>query len=382
MGAHLAAVDGVDLAHRLLDEGVARLALDRLAARGGDDVERVPGQPGIVHDRAAGMFFEERLGQQADDVVALDEPAGLVEEKAAVEVAVPGDADVGPGRPDQVDRVGPFFLDHRVRHTVREIPVRLVMQLDELDRQMRFEPIEYRAGTAVAGVDDDFERLDSLRVDVGEQVGDIVVHDVARLDGPRASRRRELGRLGDPANVPEPGRLADRPRLFAHHLHAVVIRRVVACRHHDSAVEAVVEGGEIDHLGATDADIQHIDSGIRQPADQLSGQGVARQPHVAADGDRLGPDELGVSAADAVSDVLVEILWHAATHIVGFEAVDRRHAASIRQQSLRVGVDFPVCAIGDWIDVGRCCLATVHADDDRAGAADGSAHRRLAHLSR
>ena len=45
--------------------------------------------------RAPGFLLQEHLGQQTDQVVALDERAVLVEEEAAVEVAVPGEADVG-----------------------------------------------------------------------------------------------------------------------------------------------------------------------------------------------------------------------------------------------------------------------------------------------
>ena len=42
--------------------------------------------------RAPRLAAQEHLGQQADQVVALDEAAVLVEEEAAVVVAVPGQA--------------------------------------------------------------------------------------------------------------------------------------------------------------------------------------------------------------------------------------------------------------------------------------------------
>ncbi len=92
MSAHLAAVHGVDLAHALLDEGVPRLALHGLAAEAAHDLERAPGQPRVVHDPLAGRLREEGLREQADDVVALDELTELVEQEAAVVVAVPRDA--------------------------------------------------------------------------------------------------------------------------------------------------------------------------------------------------------------------------------------------------------------------------------------------------
>ena len=88
MGAHLAAVDGVAVAHHLLDEGMAGLGQHRLAAVLVHDIQRVPGQARVVHDAAARFALQEHLGQQADQVVTLDEGAVLVEE-AAVEVPRP-----------------------------------------------------------------------------------------------------------------------------------------------------------------------------------------------------------------------------------------------------------------------------------------------------
>jgi hypothetical protein len=41
------------------------------------------------------VLLQKSFGEQADDVVSLDEATVLVEQKTAVEVAVPGDADVG-----------------------------------------------------------------------------------------------------------------------------------------------------------------------------------------------------------------------------------------------------------------------------------------------
>src|SRR5690606_24198331 len=149
----------VDLAHRLLDERVAGLALHRLAAGLLDEIDRAPGEARVVNDRLARMLLEEAHREEPDDVVALDEDAVLVEEEATVEVAVPRKAEIGAGLADLLDRRGAVALDHRVRHAVRERPVRLVVQLHELERKVRLEQIDYRAGAAVARVDDDLQRL-------------------------------------------------------------------------------------------------------------------------------------------------------------------------------------------------------------------------------
>ncbi|MNZ21307.1 hypothetical protein D3C78_383780 [compost metagenome] len=48
-----------------------------------------------MDDLATRLFLQESFGGQAEDVVTLDECAVLVEQEAAVEVAVPRDANVG-----------------------------------------------------------------------------------------------------------------------------------------------------------------------------------------------------------------------------------------------------------------------------------------------
>src|SRR5690606_37428460 len=93
--AHLAAIGTVHLAHHLLDEGVAGLRLHGLATVLLDNRERVPGQARVMDDAGALFTPQEYLGQQAYEVITFDEGALFVEEETAVEVAVPGEADVG-----------------------------------------------------------------------------------------------------------------------------------------------------------------------------------------------------------------------------------------------------------------------------------------------
>lgn len=66
---------------------------DGAAAVGGDDAPGVPDDPGVMHDGAGVVAVEHRLGEDGDDVFAGHEVSGFIEEKAAVEVTVPGDAE-------------------------------------------------------------------------------------------------------------------------------------------------------------------------------------------------------------------------------------------------------------------------------------------------
>ncbi|MNT18710.1 hypothetical protein D3C72_1539270 [compost metagenome] len=94
MGAHFAAVNRVFFAHALFDERMTGFRHHRRAARRAHYVDGVPGEARIVNDFRARIFFEEGFSQQADDVIAFDKLAVLIEQEAAVKVAVKGDAHV------------------------------------------------------------------------------------------------------------------------------------------------------------------------------------------------------------------------------------------------------------------------------------------------
>ena len=78
--------------------------------------------------------------------------------------------------------------------------------------------------------------------------------------------------LGEAANLLQAVVGADRLRLLADEFHPVVVGRVVAGGHHDAAVVAAVEGGEVHTLGAADPDVVDIDAAVGQAAAQRVGE--------------------------------------------------------------------------------------------------------------
>ena len=106
------------------------LLMHRHAAQALDDVERVPRQARVVDDaRCRAACARNACGQQADDVVALDELRPSVEEETAVVVAVPGDRRSRRLTAQRFERAAAILLEHGVRHAVRETAVRLVATL-------------------------------------------------------------------------------------------------------------------------------------------------------------------------------------------------------------------------------------------------------------
>ena len=210
MRAHFTAIHPIHLTHALLDEGVAGFGQYRGAAAGLDDFDRVPGQARIVHHFAAGLAAQQNRRQQADDVVPLDETAPLIEQKTAVEVPVPGDTEIRPGLADRLHRGLAVLLQHGIRDPVRKMPVRLMMNFDELERQMRFELVDDESGAAVAGIHHNFERFQRRQVHIGQEVAHIGFGGIDAMPHTQARRGGEPAELGKPADVGQTIVAADR----------------------------------------------------------------------------------------------------------------------------------------------------------------------------
>ena len=175
-------------------------------------------------------------------------------------------------------------------------------------------------------------------------------------------------------------------RLLAYDLHAVVVRRVVACGDHDAAVELLAERREVDELGAAHADVEHVDARVREALDQRRSERRARRADVAADSDPPRLHERRVGPADPVGEVLVEVLGDAAANVVGFEAVDLfrhglRRVSSGQYPSPARGPRVTYMQGPEACPVSRpnddfASLAALLPNAHRAAAARGGADRR------
>ena len=200
------------------------------------------------------------------------------------------------------------------------------MHANEFKRQQRRQPVDHGAGTGIAGVADDLQRLQIIDVDKAQQMLDVGIGNIDR----RGHRFRPAGvgrivRLGQAADVLKPCVGADRPRVFADEFKPVEIDRVVAGRDHDPAIHVLVEGREIDLLGAAFADVENLHAFARESAGQRLAQFLARMADVAADDDALRLQVVGNRAPDAVTDIGIELVGDATADIVGFETGDFCH---------------------------------------------------------
>ena len=112
---------------------------------------------------APGCLEQQRLGEQRRDEVAGHELAVLVDEEAAVGVAVPGDAEVGLLGHTALADLAAVLLEQRVGLVVGEGAVDLEVQLDAVDRRALEDQRRELAGDAVGGVHHDAVRRERGR---------------------------------------------------------------------------------------------------------------------------------------------------------------------------------------------------------------------------
>ena len=211
------------------------------------------------------------------------ELAGVVDEEAAIGVAVVGDPEVGPGLPRALDDELAVLGEERVRLVVREGSVGLEVAADGVDRQPLEHGREHRPGHPVRGVDHDPERLDGVLVDEREHLLDEPRPRCPPREPRRAGRRGRLVFIahkleGAVAHVEEARLAADRKRAGADDLHPRVLLGVVRGGDADAAVEPELADGEIDHLRADEAEVEHVRAGIGRAVDQRARPSRARRP--------------------------------------------------------------------------------------------------------
>ena len=239
-------------------------------------------------------------GQQAHAVIPLDKVALAVIKEAAVKVAVPGQAQVGPGLMHGGGGGGAAFRQQGVGHAVGKGSVRLHLTADKVAGQGGGQLPQDQPGAAVARVGHDFERSAGARRRLRRAA---VVQQPAHIGGPvrngvqgriqGRSLGRSLGRSqgrrlrgGGPVGVlrcrqqpgypvaqgQQAGISAYRHGPGAHDFKAVFVRRVVAAGDHDARVVGLMGGGIVDFLRAAEPQVRHPGPSFAQAC----GQSVAQ----------------------------------------------------------------------------------------------------------
>ena len=160
LAAQRVAAGGERLEHvAVADGGLDDLDAGRLHAEPEAEVRHHGHHHGAVAQQPGGVAVD---GEDADDVVAVDEPAGVVDGEQPVGVAVEGQPEVGAVLDDggrQRRRVGGPAAG------VDVAPVGGVVDGDDVGAGERQQRTGQRAGRAVGGVDDDPQPVEAAPAD-------------------------------------------------------------------------------------------------------------------------------------------------------------------------------------------------------------------------
>ena len=304
-----------------LTSGTPPARLDRLG--------HGPARAHVVDDLRAGLLREHRLGEQRGDEVARDELAGVVDEEAAVGVAVERDPEVGLLLGASCATMNSRFSGSSgFGSWCGKVPSGSKLQRIASIGRRSSTGCEHRAAHPVRRVDHDAQRPDRGDVDerehaLEERGPDVVRLDVSRRDGSRCLTPGH----GSIAHVQKSRLAADRQRAAADDLHPDVLLGIVRGGDLDPAVEPELADGEIEHLRPDHAEVEHVRAGRDGALDHRFGHGRRRHAHVAADRDPARLELLDVGAPDRVGALLVELRGVQPAHVVRLEDLGVEHGA-------------------------------------------------------
>ena len=268
-----------------------------------------------------GDFASSRTATSRGDRARAHRLTALVDDEAAVGVAVEGQSEVRTLGDDGLLQVDQVRRVQRVRLVVGEGAVQLEVERHDVQRQPG-EHLGHRvAGHPVARVDDHPQRSAGRQVDQAAQVGRVVGEHVALLDGARhGARSRRDALLDGLADRRQAGVRADGRRARPAQLDAVVLGRVVAGGEHRAGD---VEGarGEVEHVRARQPDVDHVEAVRGDALGERVDQVGRRRAHVVADDDhtglgRLRPQQPGQRRADLADERRVDLLTDDASDVV------------------------------------------------------------------
>ena len=269
--------------------------------------------------RRAGLTGQLAGGDQAGQHRRADDRAALVDDEAAVGVAVERQPDVGAGLPHLGLQVGHVRRLDRVGLVVREGAVELVVHRRDVEVEVAEHGRCGVPGHPAVGVHDDREPPAGHRRQLQQELR-IVLEEVALRDAARPARRR-AGHPRRRGRVPASPVSTPSGTACAHILMLVVLGRVVARGEHGAGEALERPGGEVELVGRREPDQRHVGAGGGRSLGEGAGHARRGGPHVVPHDRRRsgGPGHLYKGAADGTGELVVDLVGDGAPHVVRLE---------------------------------------------------------------
>ena len=296
-----------------------------------------------MDDRGPRLLRQKRLSQQTHDVFARNETPRVIEQKAAVEIAVPGNAHIRPCGDNRRSGGGLVFGQQRIGNTVRKRPIRVVMHPHKAQRcpprlQRRGYGIKGRAGGTVAGVDKNGHGAERRRINERQDALCIGRARALGLTDPATRHVWQGIRFGKGFDARQTRCGIKRCRSASDQLHAVVIDGIVRRCHFNPAVSREMGDGKVHLFGPAEAKVDHLCPARHKPVDTGPQQGLGRGPAIAPHNNPAGVKRRDKGTADPPRDVFVQLCTQTAPDVIGLEACQIGHC---RVQFLHAAAPWP-----------------------------------------
>ena len=221
----------------------------------------------------------------------------------------------------------PVFRQEGIGHAVGKGAVWLVANFFEPDGEMRLQRVNHQPGAAVARIGHHLERPQMFPVHIAQQMFHVIIQGLLRNPGALSFSRGRQPLTGCQCfNILEAAVPGDGTGLLPDKLHTVVVGGIVTGGDHDTTVQLQEGRVKIYLLSAAETQVHHFRSGLHETRGEGIHQPLAAQPHVPSYGHPLGPEILGISPADAVSQPVIKLLRHSSPNVIGLKAGKMAHA--------------------------------------------------------
>src|SRR5215213_7326613 len=312
----------VVLSHLRLDNGVARLGPYGLPALALNELgEGLRANRTVQYGRAR-LFLQHVLRYEGGRQVTRDGRTFLVDNEAAVGVAIEGYPEVGTLCDHALLEFPDVLGFDRVGWMVGEGAVELEVHRYVLEREVLEDRWDHLACHAVSRVDHDLQPPQALRLYKAQTMFRIVYGDVGLLHGTGVFRGvGELPGDDEVTDLAEPRVSREGDGFLPAELETVVVFGVVGGRYHGPSGLLEVSYGEVERICRDQPKVEDVCSRLGNPLYKCLLQRLTRDAHVAGHDDP-GAREVQVlykGTADVFCHVLVQVLRINATDVVGLE---------------------------------------------------------------
>ena len=252
MSAHLSCEERLLFFHFPLDQRVTGLPHDRPSSVLRDVVVERLRAFDLADDRCAGILSQYVAGKEEEQLVAPENFSAVGDHTEPVGITVVRYTGVSLLGADETDQLPEIFRDSWIGEVVGEAAVRIAVQIGHMATVAAEDGESKVTSNPVASVNDHFQPFSDR--DIPEKIVLVCAGD---LLSPNTSFIGSVGlTFNDPPQFLDVLAI-DRIRSNAD-LEAVEVRRIVASRNHDAAVDPEVADREIEHRGSAQADIDDI----------------------------------------------------------------------------------------------------------------------------